>query len=47
MTICFQKEIVNRAGPTSNTATTTIAIILVFTLANFFLPSAAYSQIPY
>jgi hypothetical protein len=47
MTICFQKEMVNRSRHTSNTATTTIAIILVFTLASFFLPNAAYSQIPY
>ena len=44
ITICFQKENINRSRHTS---TTIAAIILVITLASFLLPSAAYSQIPY
>jgi hypothetical protein len=44
ITICFQKENINRSRHTSNTI---IAIMLVITLASFLLPSAAYSQIPY
>jgi hypothetical protein len=44
ITICFQKENINRSRHTS---TTIIAIMLVITLASFLLPSAAYSQIPY
>ena len=44
ITICFQKENINRSRHTS---TTIVAIILVITLASFLLPSAAYSQIPY
>src|SRR5207249_5865118 len=43
-TICFQKEIINKVRHRS---TTTVAIILVITLASFLFPSAAYSQIPY
>ena len=44
ITICFQKENINRSRHTSNTI---IAIMLVITQASFLLPSAAYSQIPY
>ena len=44
ITICFQKENINRSRHTS---TTISAIMLVITLASFLLPSAAYSQIPY
>jgi hypothetical protein len=44
ITICFQKENINRSRHTS---TTTVAIMLVIALASFLLPSAAYSQIPY
>lgn len=44
ITICFQKENINRSRHTS---TTIAAIMLVITLASFLLPSAAYSQIPY
>jgi hypothetical protein len=44
ITICFQKENMNRSRHVS---TTSIAIMLVITLASFLLPSAAYSQIPY
>lgn len=44
ITICFQKENINRSRHTS---TTIIGIMLVITLASFLLPSAAYSQIPY
>jgi len=43
-TICFQKEIINKV---KHRSITTVAIILVITLASFLLPSAAYSQIPY
>lgn len=44
ITICFQKENINRSRHTS---TTIAAIMLVITLASFLLPNAAYSQIPY
>ena len=44
ITICSQKENINRSRHTS---TTTVAIMLVIALASFLLPSAAYSQIPY
>jgi hypothetical protein len=44
ITICFQKENINRSRHTS---TTIVAIMLVITLASFLLPSTAYSQIPY
>jgi hypothetical protein len=44
ITICFQIGNINRSRHTSNTS---IAIMLVITLASFLLPSAAYSQISY